>query len=335
MHRCPKCGAEIEDGKGCPSCLAKVEDRGASPDTAHAELARANLLRLRGDYTQAEAICLGVLRNFPNSVAAHTLLGDIHVDAGNHEQAAKWLELALGLDPSLVQERQKLDRLKQHLNGVEESRTVAELGLPERSRLSWVTAGLGGLAVLAIVVALALGLTRRPEPKADVPSVVSEAISATPDTVAAIEPSAKTEPSPSVRRDERAGPTSTPATPAEDQALYRSVSQRSVVGASLVGVTLDPRSKLAILTYVLADGDDIRRIGAELARIALDQSPDTLTVTLRGMQEGKLVYIADVPRARYAETTDPNWQPEVPGQGDAWIAHILTNEWTGRPTVAP
>jgi len=44
---------------------------------AGAELARANLLRLRGDYLAAEAECLKVLRQFPNNAGAHTLLGEI------------------------------------------------------------------------------------------------------------------------------------------------------------------------------------------------------------------------------------------------------------------
>src|SRR4051812_43141822 len=43
----------------------------------HSDLARANLLRLRGEFDQAEQLCLNVLERFPDNAAAHTLLGDI------------------------------------------------------------------------------------------------------------------------------------------------------------------------------------------------------------------------------------------------------------------
>ncbi len=90
------------------------------------------------------------------------------------------------------------------------------------------------------------------------------------------------------------------------------------------------------MTFRLTGNEDPRRIGATLAKAVLDGMPDAASVTVRGVRDGKLAYMADVARALYAETQTATWQSEHAQTPDAWIDHILQNEWPGpaRPTTA-
>ena len=101
------------------------------------------------------------------------------------------------------------------------------------------------------------------------------------------------------------------------------------MGTHLVSVLQDPRTKIATLTYTLGEDDDERAIGAELARTVLEQTPDPTSVTIRGMKNDRLVYMADVPRARYTDTLSTDWQQKNTPP-DAWVSYILTNEWPSK-----
>jgi hypothetical protein len=86
------------------------------------------------------------------------------------------------------------------------------------------------------------------------------------------------------------------------------------------------------LTYTLRSNDDPRRIGAELARTALEQHLETQVVTLRAVRDARLVYVADVPRTRYADTLTTAWQEENADRPDAFVGYVLSNEWTAPST---
>ena len=61
---CPECGAPI---------VVEEQDAGSSDAVVYTELARANLLRMRGEYKQAENQCLNILKRFPNNASANKI----------------------------------------------------------------------------------------------------------------------------------------------------------------------------------------------------------------------------------------------------------------------
>ena len=76
-------------------------------------LARANLLRLRGQWDEAVAVCTEALRKAPESPTAHSLLGDIYEAQGKLDDALQWFGMAVDLDPANKADRAKLDRVVQ------------------------------------------------------------------------------------------------------------------------------------------------------------------------------------------------------------------------------
>lgn len=74
-------------------------------------LARANLLRMRGQWDEAIAASTDALRHAPQSATAHSLLGDIYEAQGRLEDAAQWFGMAVELDPANLRDREKLDRV--------------------------------------------------------------------------------------------------------------------------------------------------------------------------------------------------------------------------------
>lgn len=73
-------------------------------------LLRANLLRMRGDYIEAVAVCADVLRIAPDSSSAHSLMGDIYDAQGRHSDSAAWFRMAVERNPSSAVDREKLER---------------------------------------------------------------------------------------------------------------------------------------------------------------------------------------------------------------------------------
>ena len=297
-----------------------------------ADLARANLLRMRAEYRQAEDLCLSILKQHPNSIEAHTLLGDIYSDQGLLEQSAQWYELALDLDPSSVTDRQKLDDVRDQIRERDHISSIEQLGLPEP--LPRNKAWLSGMAVACLVLLLAAGFAFRHGKfgGSGEPAVITTPIRALPDNSAARVASV---PSQSTHTFE---PATTPPVdysppslaPFEDRALAQLVTQHSSVSSHLVSVLQDPRAKIITLTYSCGADEDERRIGAMLARTALEQSPDSIQVTIRMMRNDRLSYMADVLRSRLDETLNQDWQTKA-GSLEAWIPYVLTNEWPKPP----
>ncbi len=73
-------------------------------------LARANLLRMRGQWDEAITVCADALRRAPKSPTAHSLMGDIYDAQGKFADAAQWYAMALDLAPESRLDREKLER---------------------------------------------------------------------------------------------------------------------------------------------------------------------------------------------------------------------------------
>jgi tetratricopeptide (TPR) repeat protein len=149
---CEKCFATVPEGSPyCPECGASMDatQPAASDAEIYPALARANLLRMRGEYKQAEDVCLGILRRLPNNASAHTLLGDICAERGDLEEAVQWYDLALELMPDSQADREKLASVRRRIADREAAASAEKIGIPKaRSTSVWVL----GVALLLLAI---------------------------------------------------------------------------------------------------------------------------------------------------------------------------------------
>ncbi len=148
-----ECGARLREDTTDP-LYAEGSDREVYP-----EIARANLLRMKGEYEAAVEVCLGILRRYPSNETAHALLGDIYADQGKLADAIQWYELLVDLAPTSAVYRAKLENLRA-LQAAQQAQPVmpspampanAEPVRPSTLRV-WVYA-LFGLLILILVAA--------------------------------------------------------------------------------------------------------------------------------------------------------------------------------------
>jgi hypothetical protein len=320
---CDRCFANVpSDLSTCPECGATLSSDQAidtSDSMIYPELSRANLLRMRGDYSGAEDQCLGILKRYPNNAAVHTLLGDLHAEQDDLEQAAQWYELAIDLNPHSESDRQKLEAVRERQRLKDSASSVESLKLPEPHNNIPLFAGVSVLAV-AVVGLIAYFVGLGVQPKTARSPVVAPVEAPSSETPSNTEAAATTPPS-ATRRE-----------PQVDRELSALVSQRSTAGGNLLSVLTDPRRNIVTVTYQVGPNEDPKRVGAELGRTVLDQSQETLIVTLRAVRQDRIVYMADIPRSRYNDVLSEAYAANP----DAWIDSMVTNEWpTLTAPVAP
>ncbi len=141
---CPDCGYTLGGGEG-------------SDTAVYQDLAQANLARMRGEKQGAIDQCLKVLREFPNNVTAHSLLGEIYMEHGELKQAAEWFEMALDLDPKAMREQQLLDRVRKQMNESETKATLQQLEVKPRSGLTALWAGMVGMILVVGIASFVIG----------------------------------------------------------------------------------------------------------------------------------------------------------------------------------
>ena len=312
LSECPECGAPLEG-------LRLIEN---ISDTVHADLARANLFRMRGEHKEAEQQCLAVLRRYPHHFETHVLLGDIFAEQQAYEQAAQWLELAIDLDPGSFIARQKLQVARDRVREIETKTSVDQLGLPPNNGARTIAYAVFAVALISICGFIAFSLGQKnPRLAGD---TVRSPISATQDTLASppITNASKEEEPASTQHSE---PVVQPPMSAEEKATTE-LLRKGEHGDRLVVASLDPRSKALTITYRIADGDVDRRIGAEIARDALAAMAEAPMVTVKGLKGDKLAFMADIDRNRLAMTQTQAWQSSATGP-DAWIGYVVSNEW--------
>lgn len=326
---CDRCFAPIGTSDTfCPECGAPRagEDNAAADAPIYQELARANLLRMRGDYRAAEEQCLAILRRLPNNASANTLLGDIFAEKGDPDQAVQWYELSLDLVENTAV-RAKLAETQRRIRDRETAQTAEQLGLPtSRSRV-----GLFAVAVLLLIVAIgtaAYFLGRQSQGKTAVVRTTSQATDPVPIAAAPI-PSA---PEPTPEAEPKAA---RPAAAEEDTALLARLQASGGEAAALVHATSDPRTRVVAVTAPVGSGEPTASLAARLGRLTLQAVPDAGTVTVRLLDKGRTVYLADIPRTRMAEVETPEWQEQNANNPDAWVAHVVQNEWTAPLTGGP
>ena len=165
---CPQCRSPLNGNGVCSRCSPAR----AAADEAGPALARANLLRIRGRWSEAAEQCAAILRAHPRCAAAHSLMGDVYQDQGRLEDARRWYYLALQIDPASAADRAKLARADEVLEArsqkaeweaVIEGRTQPiTTALLIRESLQRVAAVAGaGLCGIILVMATLVAATER------------------------------------------------------------------------------------------------------------------------------------------------------------------------------
>jgi hypothetical protein len=93
-------------------------------------LARAKLFRVRGQWDEAIAACTDILRRYPISVTACSLLGEIYEAQGRLEDAVQWYVMALERDPGSKSDRAGLDRVVAAQRAKQEPAVLKSLEVP-------------------------------------------------------------------------------------------------------------------------------------------------------------------------------------------------------------
>ncbi len=285
------------------------------------QIAKANLLRMRGDYKGAIAQCLSILKRYPDDSDAHTLIADIYAEQGDLGQSVQWYELALDLNPKSESDRAKLEAVQQRMKERDAASAVQQLGLPADRPSPWLYVGI--MTVLALIIGIgAYMLGQRTETTGNTPQTRTVAISApleSATTAGRSEPVTET-------------PVNTITVASEeDRTLLQALAGRLPEGTVLLGAIQDPRTREITLTYSLRPEGREREAAAEIARMTLGQFANVSRVTLRGVRNGKLAHVATVERTRLSSTEVAGWAEANPGV-DALSNAILEGEW---PTAAP
>jgi hypothetical protein len=320
---CERCFANVPATEAfCPECGAAMShDTGAegSDSVVYPELARANLLRMRGDYKAAESQCLQILRRYPNNSTANILLGDICAEKGDLDQSMQWYEMALDLTPESQAAQHKLESVKQRFKEKETAQTVEQLGLPTTKSRAGIYAFALIASVFVFAVAMYLAGQRVGEKKGDA-AAQSGSVKPIPDPAP--------NPLPPVVVDGK-----TP--PKTDGDIMKAIQAAGTEGGRVLQAMQDPRTHTLMVSYSVLEGEDAHTLGAFVAQQSLTAIPDAPLVTIRGLKQGQAVYMADALRSLYEETLAPNWIAEHQSEPNAWIDHILTRTWPPVSATTP
>lgn len=313
---CARCFADVPAGhNACPECGAPVTKagEGESDEAVYKEIAQANLFRMRHEFGRAEQECLSILRRYPNNVTANVLLGDICMDLKEFDRGVQWYELALDLKPDDAAIKSKIKDAKERITHKEAHDVAEKMGIPKtvhaQRRYVFTVVGL----VLVTAIASYIFGTSHPKPRPKPDNTVT-----TTGGGSGIVPS-----------DDK-GEVVVQQTADTDANLLKLLSGQTVESNKVASIFEDPRSHSMILTYLPDASEDYRSLGARLGSAALGTESESLIVTLRAMQNGKLIYTADLLRYRLNETKSPTWRSQHPGAND-WIDNVLTNEWEDVP----
>lgn len=165
---CPRCFALVEAiALYCPECGASFDpDNSGSDSEVYQDLAKANLLRMRGHQKEAMDVCLGILRRYPNNMTAHSLLGDIYFEQEDFKQASEWYEMALDLSPGSPREQQQLEISQRRLKEKSLDQSLDQLEIKKKPfNPAWYAFGLVFLLVGVAIAAFMIGQGSRAKNK--------------------------------------------------------------------------------------------------------------------------------------------------------------------------
>ncbi|MGE0001354.1 MAG: type IV pilus biogenesis/stability protein PilW [Fimbriimonadaceae bacterium] len=253
---------------------------------ANRDHAALNLLRMRGELEQARQFGTAVLKKHPNDPALYELMGEIHMDLREEDQALNWFEMALDLDPSLATVRDKVEGIKSRLAEKDHSETVERLGLPTKSPFPWLVLGVTSIAAVALVFgAFHVGKNAGKETQ---PVVSPPVALSSPKEEERPETSGQDIP----QQPEESIPS--PAGIALDQALLSRLTSSGNTDVRFVDALHDPRGPSCHVTVGAIQGQGHPATALKAALAVNQARPDFTMIHVRVSDGGSIVYAATV-----------------------------------------
>lgn len=269
---------------------------------AEQEIARANVLRMRGDYDGAREILRSVLAEYPENVLARELMGDIFANhLGDLKTGLVWYELAQNTNQPVPSLTTKIERCRGQLNDHQSSETISKLGIaapgPQRAVIGLTIA----LVVLSIT-AMAIWFTRPTETKPAQSTPFSDPIELNPPPPATVEEKkeepAKDPPKPSLE-------TNYDGTEVEQKVRAGLVA----AGTKPLVVTFDPRGQgdlTLTISVTASEAEGFETKAQQIAATALGLESRYQNLTIRFVEGNQLLFVADFSRPGEGASPEPS-----------------------------
>lgn len=292
-NECPKCGSPVACDDVLDPELSKIEDK------VHALLISSNLKKLRGDLEGAIQECIKALRINPDSVEAHSLLGDIYRDQGNLEEAERWYQIALDLNPESQVDKLRLNQLESLDRSINVQKEISQPAT-STALINWGTVGILSAIILILLTIIIWPLLKNaPEQEPGITQAPS--ISGIPDKARRVPKSGMQTVIPQGLATE------------QESGLIKNLNSSSTLTTAklqLVSTTIDPRLNSAVITYIgqMIESPDrmpqLIKDSLTVAREAYRHDPTLMIVTVRalysipinGRSTTVTVFIADTKR---------------------------------------
>lgn len=315
MQVCPKCFAKNDaDAMHCMECGTSFLPDSDADSEIYLELSQANLHRTRGEHAEAIEACLSILRRFPSNFSAHILLGELHTEMGDFDQAIQWFEMAKDLHPNDKTVDAKIEELRQREREAEQLLTGEPA--PSAIKANHLPAYIAAVVALVIVVgAIAYISGRATERSSTIQAeVVDEPITIDSNDLIANNSSTvptqddqETEPEPQQNDPTAVEPSDPPVgTPATE--------------LDIIEILRDPRGPSIIARVRIPQNVQEYSYAQLAARKLLELHQNVLFVNIRLENSGTVLFVADAYRSDFAADEE--------GGG------VLRNVWPP-PTTTP
>lgn len=319
---CPECGVALQNGASTDE-LPSPED-----DAVDSILLNAYLLKLRGKFDEAIEECIRALRKNPDNPVAHSLSGDIYFEQGKIEDAIRWYELALDLNPDSEADRAKLKKLI-HLQAEEKASKKDFVAQLSDRIYTPPTAKAFSAIILILVIMVAWLLLYNPfnsEPN------VSTSVSPLP-----VKSTKEADGGIAKNREDNSGPLLSQ----QELALLSRLNASSNIATlhlSINSVSVDPRNNSGIVTFVgpISEGEDpyqtLLRDCLTVVREAfhLDVTLSGITVKAiypvseKGQWNPELVFIGEISREKAASLDESNsYSEQSSAFENTWLNPLL------------
>ncbi|MDO8681969.1 MAG: tetratricopeptide repeat protein [Armatimonadota bacterium] len=335
---CPECKTTLtDDALECPACGALItgaEER-ESPEHRDVEvlMSAAEMHLERGEYDEAIDRCTAVLQQDPENAAAHIMLGDIYAEQERVQDAARWYEMALEIEPDNRVCIEKLENLRRTLSEKDDdSESTRNLGWFDRfvigrgfeSSIRIITGASAAFAALLIAAGLVSLYSHKQPDQAVGDSYPPEQFSY---------PDSRRKP---VVVESTSAPGGLLERADHEIRLLRQLNDNQLVYSRRIAVDdarVDPRGKVTLIVTFRNHGNSANREeillnSGAVASAGFSVNPQIAMINVRcvasvpdeaGRYQMDLVFVADVGRGS-APALKPNSTAEQ-------IAPALKNQW--------
>lgn len=254
-----------------------------------ADLARINVMRLRGDIQAAKHLCAELLAQKPDFAQAQSLMADLCMDSSDFMKAADWYDMAAANSEESLILHQRAEQARRRVQEVEALAATKRLGIPtSRNKLNIMAGVLLGMVATVCLLAFYIGgqLGKR-EPQ----TTINAPLSLTPPPGQTQKPQDVPRPSFSL--------------PAGDERVLN-LLKSSVLGGRVLLAYRDPRGRNLVVSLEAPVGEfTVTALALDAAQVLRDD-PESDRVTIRYLRSGETLAIATLSRVNHDAAVSAN-----------------------------